>query len=167
MFVFSMLKTALIGSIMFIVFIFATLVFLIGGTAVSFNKDDIVLGFNNAIQDIGDNVLTTDRTLEGNRVFGKDKYTGIYNASYNDFTGEEVLFGGTELNREYGNELNLNISVNKTSGKIIIYMRNGIEQKILIEDTGEYKNTITIPDGSNYFIVKCTDFNGEINVKIE
>ena len=87
MFVFSMLKTALIGSIMFIVFIFATLVFLIGGTAVSFNKDDIVLGFNNAIQDIGDNVLTTDRTLEGNRVFGKDKYTGIYNASYNDFTG--------------------------------------------------------------------------------
>ena len=52
-------------------------------------------------------------------------------------------------------------------GKIIIYMRNGIEQKILIEDTGEYKNTITIPDGSNYFIVKCTDFNGEINVKIE
>ena len=64
---------------MFIVFIFATLVFLIGGTAVSFNKDDIVLGFNNAIQDIGDNVLTTDRTLEGNRVFGKDKYTGIYN----------------------------------------------------------------------------------------
>ena len=79
MFVFSMLKTALIGSIMFIVFIFATLVFLIGGTAVSFNKDDIVLGFNNAIQDIGDNVLTTDRTLEGNRVFGKDKYTGIYN----------------------------------------------------------------------------------------
>lgn len=167
MFVFSMLKTALIGSIIFIVLIFATLVFLIGGTAVSFNKDDIISGFNNTIQNIGDNVLTTDRKLEGDRVFGKDKYTGIYNASYKDFTGEEVIFGGTELDREYGNELNLNINVNKTSGKIKIYMNNGIEQKVLIEDTGEYKNTITIPEGSNYFIVKCTDFNGEINVKIE
>ena len=50
MFVFSMLKTALIGSIIFIVLIFATLVFLIGGTAVSFNKDDIISGFNNTIQ---------------------------------------------------------------------------------------------------------------------
>lgn len=167
MFVFSMLKTALIGSIIFIVLIFATLVFLIGGTAVSFNKDDIISGFNNTIQNIGDNVLTTDRKLEGDRVFGKDKYTGIYNASYKDFTGEEVIFGGTELDREYGNELNLNINVNKTSGKIKIYMNNGIEQKVLIEDTGEYKNTITIPEGSNYFIVKCTDLNGEINVKIE
>lgn len=167
MFVFSMLKTALIGSIIFIVLIFATLVFLIGGTAVSSNKDDIISGFNNTIQNIGNNVLTTDRKLEGDRVFGKDKYTGIYNASYKDFTGEEVIFRGTELDREYGNKLNLNINVNKISGKIKIYMNNGIEQNVLIEDTGEYKNTITIPGGSNYFIVKCTDFNGEINVKIE
>lgn len=76
MFAFSMLKTALIGRVIFIVLIFATLVFLIGGTAVSFNKEDIVSGFNNAIQDIGDNVLTTNIKLECERVFEKDKYTG-------------------------------------------------------------------------------------------
>lgn len=76
MFAFSMLKTTLIGSVIFIVLIFATLVFLIGGTAVSFNKEDIVSGFNNAIQDIGDNVLKTNIKLECERVFEKDKYTG-------------------------------------------------------------------------------------------
>lgn len=76
MFAFSMLKTTLIGSVIFIVLIFATLVFLIEGTAVSFNKEDIVSGFNNAIQDIGDNVLKTNIKLECERVFEKDKYTG-------------------------------------------------------------------------------------------
>lgn len=76
MFAFSMLKTTLIGSVIFIVLIFATLVFLIEGTAVSVNKEDIVSGFNNAIQDIGDNVLKTNIKLECERVFEKDKYTG-------------------------------------------------------------------------------------------
>lgn len=76
MFAFSMLKTTLIGSVIFIVLIFATLVFLIEGTAVSFNKEDIVSGFNNAIQDIGDNVLKTNIKLECEKVFEKDKYTG-------------------------------------------------------------------------------------------
>ena len=37
----------------------------------------------------------------------------------------------------------------------------------LIETTGEYKNTIKLPDGGNYIGIECENFTGNIKLEIE
>ena len=49
--------------------------------------------------------LNDRKDLQGEKDEGVDTYTGTYAAAYDGFNGKEFIFGGTALNRENGNHL--------------------------------------------------------------
>ena len=63
--------------------------------------------YNQALQSIGDKGLTDDKDLQGKREFGIDSYVGNYTADYDDFSGNEIIFGGTALERDNGNKIEM------------------------------------------------------------
>ena len=46
-------------------------------------------------------------------------------------------------------------------------IRDRDEAVTLIETTGTYSDTITLPDGGNYIGIECEDFTGNIELNIE
>lgn len=77
-------------------------------------KDEILGVYNHAIQTAGDSQLTGNWSLEGKRKYGVDHYTGTYAANYKDFSGTEYLFGGTSIEREAGNDIEITCKLNIT-----------------------------------------------------
>ena len=73
-------------------------------------KDALVGAYGSLMDAAGSWALTPDRSLQGDRVRGEDDYTGTYEAGYEDFSGTELLFGGTTLDREAGNTVDLSCS---------------------------------------------------------
>ncbi len=73
--------------------LFLMLCCLVSVTACS--KDEIVSNYNQALQSIGDKGLTDDKDLQGKREFGIDSYVGNYTADYDDFSGNEIIFGNS------------------------------------------------------------------------
>ena len=83
---------------------------LISMTACS--KDEIIEQYNQALQALPHTGLTDNKELRGKRSPGTDGYVGTYEANYEDFSGEEVLFGGTALERDGGNEIEISCHKN-------------------------------------------------------
>ena len=65
-------------------------------------KDAILDAYSSLVDTVGSWALTLEGSLQGERVPGEDDYTGTYAADYEDFSGTELLFGGTTLDREAG-----------------------------------------------------------------
>lgn len=82
----------------------------------SCTKDEILGSYNNVIQAAGDIQLTSDWSLEGKRKYGVD-------ANYKDFSGTEYTFGGTSIDREAGNEIEITCKLDITDGtaKLRVY----------------------------------------------
>lgn len=59
--------------------------------------------------------INSDKDLQGDRTLGGDTYTGSYTTEYEDFIGEEYLFGGTGLDRKDGNEITVAFNLTITS----------------------------------------------------
>ena len=74
-------------------------------------KDALVDAYGSLVDTAGSWALMPDRSLQGERVPGEDDYTGTYAADYDDFSGTELLFGGTTLEREAGNMVELTCSL--------------------------------------------------------
>lgn len=89
------------------------------------SKDEIVERYNEALQAVGDNNLTSDRKLQGDREFGEDSYVGTYQSEYDDFSGKEIIFGGTSLERDSGNEVNISCNLNIEDGSIQLLLQTG------------------------------------------
>ena len=131
-------------------------------------KDEILGTYNDAIQAAGDAQLTGSRSLEGKRTYGTDKYTGTYNADYEDFSGIEYLFGRTSIDREAGNEIEITCNLNITDGSAKLVFQSGADDpQILIQSTGDYSETIELPSASNYIVVVGDGFTGSIELKIK
>ena len=48
------------------------------------------------------------------------------------------------------------------------YFGSGSDEAVtLIEATGTYSDTITLPDGGNYVGIECEEFTGNIELNIE
>ena len=74
-------------------------------------KDAILDAYGSLVDAAGSWALTPDRSLQGERVRSEDDYTGTYEANYEDFSGTELLFGGTTLDRAAGNTVDLSCSI--------------------------------------------------------
>ena len=132
------------------------------------SKDEIVERYNEALQAVGDNNLTSDRKLQGEREFGEDSYVGTYQSEYDDFSGKEIIFGGTSLERDSGNEVNISCNLNIEDGSIQLLLQTGDnDPQVLCDSIGEYSETIELPSASNYFIVQAENFTGSIKLTIE
>ena len=139
---------------------------LISMTACS--KDEIVEQYNQALQAVGDNGLTNNNDLQGRRNLGADSYVGTYEADYENFSGEEVLFGGTALERDDGNEIKISCNMDKTSGTLKLILQTGTnDPEVLCDTETSYSETIDLPSASNYIIVEAENFTGSLDLIIE
>lgn len=132
------------------------------------SKDEIVEQYNDALQAVGDNILTSDKKLQGDRELGKDSYVGTYQADYDNFTGKEIVFGGTSLERDSGNEITVSCDLSIDAGTIQLLFQSGdSDPEVLCESSGSYSETIELPAASNYIIVRGENFTGSINLTVE
>ena len=132
------------------------------------SKDEILDHYNNIVQSAGAIELTGKLSLEGTKEKGIDDYTGTYTADYEDFSDTEYLFGGTSIKREAGKELSIDCTLEVTEGTAKVFWISGSDKAVtLIETTGTYSDTITLPDGGNYIGIECESFTGSIELNIE
>ena len=132
------------------------------------SKDEILDHYNNIIQSAGAIELTGKLSLEGTKEKGIDDYTGTYTADYENFSDTEYLFGGTSIKREAGKELSIDCTLEVTEGTAKVFWISGSDEAVtLIEATGTYSDTITLPDGGNYIGIECENFTGNIELNIE
>ena len=160
MFIFGFFKWILIGIIAFIIILVST----VTTSDWNFPKDEIINAYNVFLQNFCVVELSKDKDIEGQRVFGADKYVGTYKAEYDNITSEETIFGGTALNRKNGDHIRLKIKVEKQSGNINVIAKLGDNEKTLIDDTGEYEDNIYIEGVSYYLTIKLDDFKGNIDI---
>ncbi len=131
-------------------------------------KDEIPDHYNQALQEAGDESLTRDKELQGQRSFGEDSYVGSYSAEYEEFTGTETLFGGTALEREGGNEIKITCELKITSGTARLGLQSGTGRpQTMTESTGNYSETIKLPSASSYIILDGDGFTGSIELEIK
>ena len=131
-------------------------------------KDEVIDQYNNIVQSAGSIALTGNSSLQGTKEKGIDDYTGSYTANYEDFSDTEYWFGGTSIKREASNELSIDCTLEVTEGTAKVFWISGSDKAVtLIETTGTYSDTITLPDGGNYIGIECEDFTGNIEMNIE
>ena len=131
-----------------------------------FSKDSILNAYDKVIEFFGNGSLTSDKKLKGKREYGVDHYVGTYNADYDGYTGKEILFGGTSLKRKDSDHITIKIQLEKEDGNIKIINRLGEKDITVLEDTGEYNDTIYIENMSYYLIVELDNFKGNLKVEI-
>ncbi len=79
-----------------------------------------------------------------------------------------VSVRGTSIKREAGKELSIDCTLEVTEGTAKVFWISGSDEAVtLIETTGTYSDTITLPDGGNYIGIECEDFTGNIELNIE
>ena len=132
------------------------------------SKDEILDHYNNIVQSAGTIELTGKLSLEGTKEKGIDDYTGTYTADYENFSDTEYVFGGTSIKREAGKELSIDCTLEVTEGTAKVFWISGSDEAVtLIEATGTYSDTITLPGGGNYIGIECESFTGSIELNIE
>ena len=131
-------------------------------------KDALVDAYGSLVDTAGSWALTPDRSLQGERVRGDDDYTGTYEANYEDFSGMELLFGGTTLDRAAGNTVELSCSLDIEEGEAAVFLCSGSDDPvILLSGSGDYSSTIEVGGGSTYIGVWGEEANGSVSIQIE
>ena len=131
-------------------------------------KDTLVGAYGSLVDAAGSWALTPDRSLQGERVRSEDDYTGTYEANYEDFSGTELLFGGTTLDRAAGNTVELSCSLDIEEGEAAVFLCSGSDDPvILLSGSGDYSSTIEVGGGSTYIGVWGEEANGSASIQIE
>lgn len=131
-------------------------------------KDTLVGAYGSLVDAAGSWALTPDRFLQGERVRGEDDYTGTYEANYEDFSGTELLFGGTTLDRAAGNTVEISCSLDIEEGEAAVFLCSGSDDPvILLSGSGDYSSTIEVGGGSTYIGVWGEEANGSASIQIE
>jgi len=131
-------------------------------------KDSILEDFGKLVDDAGTAALTSQSELQGHRENGADDYTGSYEATYSDFTGTEILFGGTTLEREAGSTIHITCSLSLENGETAIFLRSGADDPvILLSESGEYDGTVEVDETSTYVGVWGDNADGTVSIEIE
>ena len=112
--------------------------------------------------------LTPDRSLLGERVQGEDDYTGTYEANYENFSGTELLFGGTTLDREAGDTVEISCSLTIEDGEAVIFLCSGTDDPVLLlSDSEDYSGAIEVGGSNVYIGVWGEGVIGSVSIQIE
>ena len=131
-------------------------------------KDAILNAYGSLVDTTGSWALTPEGSLKGERIPGEDDYTGTYAADYEDFSGTELLFGGTTLDRAAGNTVELTCSLDIEEGEAAVFLCSGLEEPmILLSESGDYSSTIEVGGGSTYIGVWGEGVAGSVSIQIE
>lgn len=130
-------------------------------------KDNLLDGYNDFLQFSSKHALTKESDLKGEKVKGDDAYVGSYTAEYENFYGEEYIFGGTGLERDAGNELTVTYTLKITSGTASIVWDHSGSQYTLTNVEGEDTKEVTLGSGDNYIVLKGEDFTGNLELEVK
>lgn len=131
------------------------------------SREDLLDGYNTAIRLAGNLGLSLDMKLEGDREFGVDHYTGTYEAEYEDFTGEEYVFGGTAIERKEGETVTVSCRIEGEKGNARLQWAYGSDDPVvLLDGEGAYEDVIYLTPGSNYFNLLLDGFTGSVELEI-
>ncbi|WP_066187971.1 hypothetical protein [Gracilibacillus timonensis] len=116
----------------------------------------------------GDDALTSDRSLKGERTFEEGKYTGTYQATYQQFSQSENLFGGASLDQEADGTLTITFQADIQHGEVRIYW-NTVDsgKKVLFDEAGEHTTTIDLNSGWEYLSIEGENLDGEVQLEVE
>lgn len=132
------------------------------------SKDQVLDAYNSVLNVAGSAQLTSSFSLQGERKSGVDDFTGTYQAEYDGFSGTEYLFGGTFIERKAGKDVSVQCTLEITSGTAQLFWTYGNhETETLLEVSGSYSETLTLPEGGVYFGVTGDAFTGSIDLCIE
>lgn len=131
------------------------------------NKEEVLEKYNKLIGVVGNRTLNKNRNLKGIRKFGIDKYVGTYKVEYNNFTGEEILFGGTNIERNKNNELEVrwDIEIERGDIKVLYYHGSEKSKKLNVKDK-KSSRLISINPGSQYISLKASSFSGKVKITV-
>lgn len=130
-------------------------------------KDTLVGAYGSLVDVAGSWALTRARSLRGERARDMDDYTGTYEADYEDFSGTELLFGGTTLDREAGDTVEISCYLTIEEGEAVIFLCSGTDDPvILLSDSGNYSGAIEV-GGSIYIGVWSEGVTGSVSIQIK
>ena len=137
------------------------------GLLVSCSKDGILKVYDESIQRLGNLNLTRNFKLEGKRNFGEDRYVGDYSAVYDNFSGREVLFGGTGLAREAGETFAVwcEMDVLEGEGRLIFESGNEIAE-VLLDESGSCQEALALVPATNLIVFEGEGFSGNLDVEV-
>ena len=70
--------------------------------------------------------------------------------------------------REAGKDLSIDCALEVTDGTAKVFWISGADEEVtLLETTGTYSDTITLPEGGNYIGIECENFTGSIELNME
>ena len=117
-------------------------------------KDHLLEAYGALLDEAGSTALTPEGRLKGRLEKGGDNYTGSYEADYSDFTGTELLFGGTTLERE--------------GGSAAVFLRFGSDDPVvLLSESGAYTGTVEVNGASTYIGIWGEHADGSVSIEIE
>ena len=131
-------------------------------------KDRLLEAYGALLDEAGSTVLTPESRLKGRLKKGGDDYTGSYEADYSDFTGTELLFGGTTLEREGGSALNITCTLSLENGSAAVFLRSGSDDPVvLLSESGAYTGTVEADGASTYIGVWGDHVDGSVSIEIK
>ena len=130
-------------------------------------KDDLLDGWDRWMQSFSKHALTKGKDLQGEKDEGVDAYTGTYTATYDGFNGKEVIFGGTALNRENGNQLQVTYKLTIDDGSAELHWIAGNDEHSIANTSSEDTKEYTISSGDNYIVLKGDNFSGSLEVSVK
>lgn len=130
-------------------------------------KDGFLDGYNDLLQFTSRHALTKESDLQGEKAKGDDAYVGNYTAEYENFNGEEYIFGGTGLERKDGNELTVTYTLKITSGSASLnWIHSGSEYTLSNKESSD-TTTVTLGSGDNYIVLKGENFTGSLELEVK
>lgn len=131
-------------------------------------KDLLLEAYGTLLNETGSAALTPEWKLKGRLDRGADDYTGSYEADYSGFTGTELLFGGTALEREDGGTLNLTCTLSLENGNAAVFLCSGSDEPVvLLSESGTYACTVEADGASTYIGVWGEHADGRVSVEVE
>lgn len=129
-------------------------------------KNNLIDKYNHWLQFASKHALTRENDLQGEKKKGADAYVGSYTAEYENFDGEEYIFGATGLEREAGNELTVTYKLKIISGSASIIWDHSGSEYTITDTESEDAFEITIGSGDNYIVLKGKDFSGKLELEV-
>lgn len=126
-----------------------------------------VNGWDRWIQSFSKHVLTKEKDLQGEKDEGVDSYTGTYTATYDGFNGKEFIFGGTALERENGNQLQVTYKLTIEDGSAELNWIAGSDEYSVANGDSEDTKEYTVLSGDNYIVLKGENFSGSLELTVK
>ena len=125
-------------------------------------RDEMMEFLDGLAENLGASQITGDSDLIGERLCGRDAYTGRYLAECDGNTGKDVVFGGGSIETR---KVYICGYVMAYSGKATVRIRMNEDVIVLEPDEDGYFSTeVNMNSGGNYIMVNYENFTGTVDL---